>query len=94
MLQDNEATWTLDLSAVGVVMATLAGWLPVIASILSIVWFGIRIWESKTVQDWVMKKARAEARKEVVAEVVAAITPSDPSPIKEDIQKAIDITTK
>lgn len=37
------------LSYVGV-MATLAGWLPSVAALLSIIWTILRIWESATGQ--------------------------------------------
>lgn len=43
----------VDWTAVTAVVASLAGWLPPIATFLSIVWLAIRIWETKTVQDWV-----------------------------------------
>lgn len=35
----------LDVASVGVVLGGIAGWLPVIAAALSVVWFGIRIYE-------------------------------------------------
>lgn len=37
------------LSIVGTI-ATLAGWLPHIAALLSVIWGAIRIYETKTVQ--------------------------------------------
>jgi chromate transport protein ChrA len=45
-----DAKTVLDGFAVGGTVATLAGWLPPIASLLTIVWLSIRIWESDTVQ--------------------------------------------
>ena len=41
-------TNTLDLAAIGGVVATLAGWLPNVAALLSIIWLLIRIIESPT----------------------------------------------
>jgi hypothetical protein len=38
------------------VLGTLMSWLPALAAVLSIVWTVIRIYESKTVQNWVGKK--------------------------------------
>ena len=45
-----DAKTVLDGFAVGGTVATLAGWLPPVASLLTIVWLSIRIWESDTVQ--------------------------------------------
>lgn len=41
-----------DAISIGGVIATLAGWLPAFAALLSIVWTAIRIYETKTVQKW------------------------------------------
>jgi hypothetical protein len=35
---------------------SLAAWLPPVASIFTIIWLGIRIYESETVQDLLNKK--------------------------------------
>jgi len=48
-----DAKTVLDGFAVGGTVATLAGWLPPIASLLTIVWLSIRIWESDTVQRFI-----------------------------------------
>ena len=45
-----EAKEVLDVAAVSAVLLSLAAWLPPTASLLTIVWIGIRIYESKTVQ--------------------------------------------
>ena len=39
-----------DLLSLGVVLATIADWLPSVAALLTIVWTAIRIWETRTVQ--------------------------------------------
>ena len=39
-----------DLLSLGVVLATIAEWLPSVAALLTIVWTLIRIWETRTVQ--------------------------------------------
>ncbi len=39
-----------DALSVGTVIATLAAWLPPLAALFTIVWTGIRIYETKTVQ--------------------------------------------
>ena len=40
----------LDVAAASTAVASLAAWLPPAASILTIIWLGIRIYESNTVQ--------------------------------------------
>ena len=45
-----EAKTVIDGLAVAGTVATMACWLPPIASALTIVWLSIRIWESSTVQ--------------------------------------------
>lgn len=39
-----------DILSIGVVLATLASWLPSIAAIFTIIWTAIRIYETQTVQ--------------------------------------------
>lgn len=41
-----------DALSVGAVVGTLAGWLPPIAALLTIVYTAIRIYESRTVQQF------------------------------------------
>jgi hypothetical protein len=40
----------LDVAAASTAVLSMAAWLPPTASILTIVWLGIRIYESNTVQ--------------------------------------------
>jgi hypothetical protein len=40
----------VDGVSVGTVLATLAGWLPAIAALFTIIWTALRIWESETVK--------------------------------------------
>lgn len=47
-----------DILSIGVVLATLASWLPSIAALFTIVWTSIRIYESDTVQS-LLGKAKA-----------------------------------
>jgi len=42
--------YTTDAVSVGVVVGTLANLLPSIAALFTIVWTGIRIWETDTVK--------------------------------------------
>jgi len=47
----------VDVLSVGTVVATLAGILPSIAAIFTIVWTAIRIFETETVQKLLGKKS-------------------------------------
>ena len=55
-MHDNLHHW-LDAISIGTVLATLAGWLPALAALASLVWSIIRIYETKTVQRW-LKRGR------------------------------------
>ena len=46
-----------DLLSLGVVLATIADWLPSVAALLTVVWTAIRIWETPTVQRLVGREA-------------------------------------
>ena len=46
----------IDAASVTTVAATLAGWLPAVAALLTVVWTGIRIYETRTVQEWLGRK--------------------------------------
>ena len=53
---DEQSKETLDVLAASTGVLSLAAWLPPVASLFTIVWLGIRIYESKTIQDIVNKK--------------------------------------
>lgn len=44
-----------DALSLTVVVATLASLLPALASVMSILWVGLRIYETKTVQGWLRR---------------------------------------
>jgi peptidoglycan biosynthesis protein MviN/MurJ (putative lipid II flippase) len=46
-----------DALSVGTVVATIAGWLPAVAALVTIIWTGLRIFETQTVQK-LLKKFR------------------------------------
>lgn len=48
----------MDGVSIGTIAAALAGWMPHIAAFASLVWTLIRIYETKTVQGWLGKKAK------------------------------------
>lgn len=43
----------LDAYSIGLILATMVEWLPPVAALFSIIWVGIRIYETKTVQCWI-----------------------------------------
>lgn len=49
---DSPEKLAIDTASVGVILASIAGWLPTIASLLSIIWVLIRIYETETVREW------------------------------------------
>jgi len=53
---DEQTKDILDVAAGSTAVMTMAAWLPPAASLLTIVWLGIRIYESDTVQKLVHGK--------------------------------------
>ena len=51
-----ETKQAVDVMAASNGVMSLAAWLPPVASIFTIIWLGIRIYESETVQKIVHKK--------------------------------------
>lgn len=48
-----------DIASITIIISTIAGWLPAIASLLSIVWLGLRIYETwLNIQDLKRKGAQ------------------------------------
>lgn len=45
-----------DALSLGTVLATIAGFLPAIAALFTIVWTGLRIYESPTIQKWLNRE--------------------------------------
>ena len=45
-----ETKEVMDIAAASTGILALAAWLPPVASLFTIVWLGLRIWESDTVQ--------------------------------------------
>ena len=52
---DEHTKALVDTASVATVVGTLAGILPAIAAIFTIVWTAIRIYESRTVQDFLKR---------------------------------------
>jgi hypothetical protein len=51
-----EGKEVVDIAAASTGILALAAWLPPTASLFTIVWLGIRIYESKTIQELVHRK--------------------------------------
>ena len=52
---ENDSKHLLDFASISTTVATIAGWLPAIAALISIIWGCIRIYETQTVQKWLGK---------------------------------------
>jgi hypothetical protein len=55
MQHHETAKQAVDALSIATVIGTIAAWLPAIAALFSIVWTGIRIYETKTCQKWIGK---------------------------------------
>lgn len=53
---DSHTKDIMDIAAASTGVLSLATWLPPTASVFTIIWLGIRILESKTVQDFLRRK--------------------------------------
>jgi len=51
-----ETKQAVDVMAASTGVMSLAAWLPPVASLFTIIWLGIRIYESETIQKIVHKK--------------------------------------
>jgi len=50
-----------DVVSISTVVATIAGLLPHVAALLTVVWSVIRIYETKTVQDWLARRRKRKS---------------------------------
>lgn len=48
----------LDIFSISTLVGTLVGWLPDIASFLTVLWCLIRLYETQTVKDWLFKRKK------------------------------------
>jgi hypothetical protein len=53
---DEAAKHIVDAVSIATVIGTLADMLPSVAAVFTIVWTGIRIWETETVKRWTGRK--------------------------------------
>jgi len=52
---EEETKQVMDIAAASTGVLSLVAWLPPIASLLTIIWLGIRIYESETIQKLIHK---------------------------------------
>ncbi len=57
MLTDQEKDM-LDAAAASTGVLTVVAWLPPIASLFTIIWLGLRIWETETIKDLTNRRDR------------------------------------
>ena len=54
---DEPTKHAIDAASIFTAVGSVLQWLPEVAAIFTIVWTGIRIYETKTVQKWLKKDA-------------------------------------
>jgi hypothetical protein len=65
---DEPTKQIVDTFSVATMVGTLAGLLPAIAALLTIIWTAIRIWETDTVQDLFPKRRKRDKKGRFVKE--------------------------
>ena len=58
MMAVEQTKETIDILAASTGVMALASWLPPTASLFTIVWLGIRIYESDTIQNLIKRKTK------------------------------------
>ena len=56
---------TVDALSLVTVVATLVQILPAFAALFTIIWTGLRIWETETVRDWTNRSRRVRNKRAV-----------------------------
>ena len=69
--------WIGNLVSLAAIVGALAGWLPIFAALVAIIWYSIQIWESATVRHYLnhrrtIRKAKKIAKLRARAKVIAA----------------------
>jgi len=64
MTQHDTAKAVADGAAVLTTVGVMATWLPPLASLFTIIYLGLRIWESDTVREVTKRKRGSDASKE------------------------------
>lgn len=70
----------VDTAALGGLIATFLGWMGPIGALLAVIWYGLQIYESKAVQDFLAKRAsKREMRAAIAAAKAQLAVPQAPS---------------
>ena len=69
--------WVGNAVSLAAIAGTLAGWLPLFAAVVAVIWYSIQIWESATVRHYLsnrqtIRKAKKIAKLRARAKVIAA----------------------
>jgi hypothetical protein len=64
MTQHDTAKTIADGAAILTTVGVMATWLPPLASLFTIIYLGLRIWESDTVRDLTKRKKATDASQE------------------------------
>ena len=62
---DDSTKHLLDFASIFTAVGTLLSWLPYVAAIFTIIWTGIRIYETKTVQKMVANRKEKKHKKAI-----------------------------
>ena len=69
---DDSTKHLLDFASIFTAVGTLLSWLPHLAALFTILWTGIRIYETKTIQKMVAnRKAKKERKKALIVKAVS-----------------------
>ena len=53
---DESTKHAVDAASVFTAVGSILAWLPAIAALFTIIWTGIRIYETKTIQNWLVRR--------------------------------------
>ena len=59
-----------DFASLAAILGSLSGWLPPLAALIAMLWYLLQIWESRTVQTWMLdhdQKMRARRLRTLMA---------------------------
>ena len=59
---DESTKHVVDAASIFTAVGSVLAWLPSVAALFTIVWTGIRIYETKTVQKWLKKRCQQKVK--------------------------------
>lgn len=76
-LRSDALTWLGSAISTLAILGAFIGWLPYVAALAALIWYIIQIWESRTIQEWyirraVVRRARQIARLQAKEKLIAA----------------------